>query len=88
MCHERDLGGGMAMAGTKTVAGTGYGNVLMDSLIWGGNAWDTSKGSIGVYFGQTLQDWDDAGGAVHEGLLSLGGLVLDSWNLAEKDAFR
>ena len=36
------------MSGTKTVAGSGYGNALVDSLIWGGHAWDLTKGPVRV----------------------------------------
>src|SRR6476469_5136337 len=79
---------GGCMSGTKTVAGSGYGNALVDSLIWGGHAWDLTKGPVRVYFGQTIQDWYDADGAAHDGMLSLGGLTLDTWNSAEKGAFR
>lgn len=75
------------MAGIKTVAGSGFGNALIDSHVWGGQAWDLSTGPITVYFGQTVQDWFDAGGASHDGYVSLGGSVLDPWSPAEKAAF-
>ncbi len=41
------------MANVRTsVPGSGYGNVYVDALIWGGIAWDPAGGPIKVYFGQ------------------------------------
>jgi hypothetical protein len=37
----------------NAVPGAGYGNVYVDSLIWGGTAWDTTIEPIKVYFGQS-----------------------------------
>lgn len=46
-----------------SVPGSGYGNVFVDSLIWGGTAWDPSQ-PIRVYFGRG-SDFE-AASAVHE----------------------
>ncbi len=46
-----------------SVPGSGYGNVYVDSLIWGGTAWDPSQ-PIRVYFGRG-SDFE-AASAVHE----------------------
>jgi serralysin len=45
------------MGGLKTVRGSGYGNPFVDSLIWGGAAWDQSK-PINVYFGEPADLFD------------------------------
>lgn len=39
------------MAGFKNIAGSGYGNPFVDSLVWGGQIWDMSSGGIKVKFG-------------------------------------
>ncbi|MCG7392388.1 M10 family metallopeptidase C-terminal domain-containing protein [Microvirga sp. ACRRW] len=48
------------MAGFKTIPGSGYGNALIDSLIWGGQIWNNTTGSIKVKFGTsiTMDEWD------------------------------
>jgi serralysin len=49
------------MAGFITIKGSGWGNPLMDSLIWGGQIWDMSTGPIKVKFGtsSSLHEWRD-----------------------------
>ncbi len=39
------------MASVRSVSGSGYGSIYVDSLVWGGTAWDTATGPIKVYFG-------------------------------------
>jgi serralysin len=40
------------MASFRNVPGSGYGNVYVNSLVWGGTAWDPSGGPIKVFFGE------------------------------------
>ncbi len=46
------------MAGFKTIPGSGYGNALIDSLIWGGQIWNNATGPIKVKFGTSLTMWE------------------------------
>lgn len=48
------------MAGFRTISGSGYGNIYVDSLIWGGQIWDMSTGPITVKFGgDGMYEWRD-----------------------------
>ncbi|MBM6594608.1 M10 family metallopeptidase [Microvirga pudoricolor] len=37
---------------TKNVAGTGYGSVYLDSVIWGGKVWDMNTGPLKAWLGE------------------------------------
>jgi serralysin len=77
------------MAGVRTsVAGSGYGSVYVDSLIWGGTAWDQGSGSIKVYFGESAADLTAASRFHHGGGGGLEASALDGWSAAEKNAFQ
>jgi serralysin len=69
-----------------SVPGSGYGNVYVNSLIWGETAWDTASGPIRVWFGQSA-DFTQAH-TVHgsSDVLTSGASALD-WSAAEKAAF-
>jgi serralysin len=70
----------------NAVPGAGYGNVFIDSLIWGGKAWDTSVEPIKVYFGQS---GDFAAASVRHGpseVLTSAGRAQD-WTLTEMGVF-
>ncbi|MGF9756955.1 M10 family metallopeptidase [Microvirga sp. 0TCS3.31] len=70
----------------NAVPGAGYGNVFVDSLIWGGTAWDTSAEPIKVYFGQS---GDFAAASVRHGeseVLTSAAQAQD-WTQAERDVF-
>ena len=70
----------------NAVPGAGYGNVFVDSLIWGGTAWDTTAEPIKVYFGQS---GDFAAASVRHGesgILTNAAHALD-WTLAEIGVF-
>ena len=41
------------------VPGSGYGNAYIDSLIWGGTAWDLGSGPVRVWLGESV-DFDQA----------------------------
>ena len=43
------------------VPGSGYGNAYIDSLIWGGTAWDLDSGPVRVWLGESV-DFDQAVG--------------------------
>jgi serralysin len=47
-----------------SVPGAGYGNVYVDSLIWGDTAWDVASGPVRVYFGRSVDF--RAASTVHE----------------------
>lgn len=74
------------MAIRNSVPGTGYGNVYVDSLIWGGTAWDTTVGPIKVYFGQS-SDFDVASGRHGESEILTSGAQAQNWSDAEKYVF-
>lgn len=69
-----------------SVPGSGYGNAFVDSLVWGGTAWNVASGPIKVWFGQS-GDFA-AASAVHgpSDILTSGGSA-QSWSDAEKSAF-
>lgn len=70
-----------------SVPGSGYGSVYVDSLIWGGTAWDAASGPITYYFGQTAADLTTASPTNgHE--LELDAATLNSWSAAENHAFQ
>ena len=41
----------MAIVRTS-VPGSGYGNVYIDALVWGGTAWNPASGAITFHFGE------------------------------------
>ena len=69
-----------------SVPGSGYGNAYVDSLIWGGTAWDVARGPIKVWFGQG-GDFE-AASAVHgsSDILPSGSSV-QTWSDIEKSVF-
>ena len=76
----------MAIVRTS-VPGSGWGNVYIDALVWGGTAWNPASGPITFHFGEA-SDVAKAGSAHNpEGIL-LDSSGLDAWSIAEKDAFR
>jgi RTX toxins and related Ca2+-binding proteins len=76
------------MATLKNVAGSGYGNPYVDSLVWGGKAWDVSQEPILVYFGQD-EDYD-AARTVHPAFPNdwySSGIFRTSWYDTYKNTF-
>lgn len=51
------------MAAVKNVPGSGYGSAYIDSLIWGGKAWDSGKGPVRYLFANSASF--DAASALH-----------------------
>src|SRR5688572_1974346 len=76
------------MATVRTsVPGSGYGNVFVDALVWGGTAWDPASGPITFHFGEAADFV--AASAVHVGgAITLDGNALDAWSDAEENALR
>jgi len=75
------------MAVRTSVPGSGYGNVYIDSLIWGGIAWDPSR-PIKVYFGRSTDF--DAAAALHAASdyqYLWTGAAAEPWTTREKSAF-
>ena len=68
------------------VPGGGYGNVFVDSLIWGGKAWDTTAEPIKVYFGQS-GDFDAASVRHGSSEILTSAAQAQNWTAAEKDVF-
>jgi serralysin len=70
----------------SSVPGSGYGNAYLDSIVWGGTAWNVARGPIKVWFGQsgdfaaasTLHDPSD---------ILTSGASAQKWSDAEKSAF-
>lgn len=74
------------MAFVRTsVPGSGYGSVYVDSLVWGGTAWNPSAGPITYSFGATPTDLAAAGSG-H--LMDLDAASLKNWTDAEMSAFQ
>ena len=74
------------MASTKSVAGAGYGNPYVDSLIWGGAVWDTKTGPITYSFAGSE---DFYARYFHSGYLDFTIWdKLDGWSAKEKGAFQ
>jgi serralysin len=69
----------------NAVPGSGYGNVFVDSLIWGGTAWDTGE-PIKVYFGQS-GDFAAASDRHGESEVLTSAAHAEDWTLAEIDVF-
>src|SRR5215212_2120868 len=75
------------MASTRDVAGSGYHNKYIDSLIWGGDVWDTESGPITYFFGGEAALYSTQN--IHEGTLFLGYWnLLNDWSQTEKQAFK
>ncbi|MBM6578844.1 M10 family metallopeptidase [Microvirga sp. BT689] len=70
----------------NAVPGAGYGNIYVDSLIWGGTAWNTTSEPIKVYFGQS-GDFDAASGRHGPSEILTSGAQAQNWTDAEKDVF-
>jgi serralysin len=70
----------------NAVPGAGYGNVFVDSLIWGGTAWDTTAEPIKVYFGQS---GDFAAASARHGASEIltSAAQAQNWTAAEKNVF-
>ncbi|MGO4523733.1 M10 family metallopeptidase [Microvirga sp. 2MCAF35] len=69
-----------------SVPGSGYGNAYVDSLIWGGSAWDITRGPIKVWFGQSADF--AAASAVHgPSDILTSGASAQNWTDTEKSAF-
>ena len=75
------------MAGIRdSVPGSGYGNPYVDSLVWGGAAWDVSKGPIKVWFGRSA-DFASASAVHGSSEILTSGASARNWTDAEMDAF-
>lgn len=70
----------------NAVPGAGYGNVFVDSLIWGGNAWNATVEPIKVYFGQS-QDFAAASTRHGPSEILTGAGQAQNWTAAEKAVF-
>ncbi|MEE1654678.1 M10 family metallopeptidase C-terminal domain-containing protein [Microvirga sp. CF3062] len=70
----------------NAVPGAGYGNVFVDSLIWGGTAWNTSVEPIKVYFGQS-GDFAAASARHGESEVLTSAAQAQDWTLAEMGVF-
>jgi serralysin len=68
------------------VPGSGYGNVYVDSLIWGGTAWNVASGPIKVRFGES-RDFAGAGAVHGVSDILTSGASARNWSDAEKNAF-
>lgn len=75
------------MAVRTSVSGSGYGNVYVDSLVWGGTAWDPSQ-PIKVHFGHS-SDFEAASAAhaLHEYQPLRSGSAARAWTTKEIQAF-
>ena len=72
------------MGRTKSVAGSGYGSVYVDSLVWGGQAWDMDDGPIRYYFANT---YDTYVALFHDGPVAPGPFdLIGSWSAGERKA--
>ena len=69
-----------------SVQGTGYGNPYVDSLVWGGTAWNAASGSIKVWFGQS-GDFAAASAVHGPSDILTSGASAKNWTAAEKAAF-
>ncbi len=70
----------------NAVPGAGYGNVYVDSLIWGGTAWDTTIEPIKVYFGQS-GDFAEASRRHGPSEILTSAAQAQNWTAAEKGVF-
>ncbi|MBJ6124232.1 M10 family metallopeptidase [Microvirga splendida] len=70
----------------NAVPGSGYGNVFVDSLIWGGKAWDTTAEPIKVYFGRS-GDFAEASARHGSSEVLTSAAQAQNWTAAEKDVF-
>ncbi|MBF9195447.1 M10 family metallopeptidase C-terminal domain-containing protein [Microvirga terrestris] len=70
----------------NSVPGAGYGNVYVDSLIWGGTAWNSSVEPIKVYFGQS-GDFAAARARHGESEVLTSAAQADDWITTEIDIF-
>jgi serralysin len=74
------------MGRTKAVAGSGYGSVYVDSLVWGGQAWDMDDGPITYYFAKPSDTW---WAVIHPGPVAPGPFDrIGSWNAGERSAVK
>ncbi|WP_160195400.1 M10 family metallopeptidase [Microvirga sp. BSC39] len=70
----------------NAVPGAGYGNVFVDSLIWGGTAWNTTVEPIKVYFGQS-GDFAAASARHGESEILTSAAQAQDWTLEEIGVF-
>ncbi|WP_315986524.1 M10 family metallopeptidase C-terminal domain-containing protein [Microvirga sp. Mcv34] len=70
----------------SSVAGSGYGNPYVDSLVWGGSAWNIAGGPIKVWFGQG-RDFTSANVAHGPSDVLVSGASARNWTDPEKAAF-
>lgn len=74
------------MAAIRSVSGSGYGSTYVDSLVWGGDAWDPATSSIKVYFGQP-SDYI-AASRLHAGFdIIENAYEVNAWSTSEIGAF-
>ncbi len=69
-----------------SVPGSGYGNAYVDSLVWGGAAWDVSRGPIKVWFGRSA-DYAAASAVHGPSDVLASGASARNWTDAEMGAF-
>jgi serralysin len=75
------------MAAVRDVPGSGYGSAYIDSLVWGGKAWDPGKGPIKYLFGSRANF--DAAGARHGISLYLSDRAdIQAWTAGEMGTFK
>jgi serralysin len=68
------------------VQGAGYGNPYVDSLVWGGTAWNAASGPIKVWFGQS-GDFAAASAVHGSSDILTSSASIKNWTAAEKAAF-
>ncbi|QRM28415.1 M10 family metallopeptidase C-terminal domain-containing protein [Microvirga sp. VF16] len=69
-----------------SVPGSGYGNGFVDSLVWGGMAWDVAGRPIKVWFGQS-EDFAVAGAVHGPSEILTRGASVQNWSDLEKYVF-
>lgn len=75
------------MAGIRgMVPGSGYGSPYVDSLVWGGAAWNAASGPVKVWFGQR-EDFGDAVAIHGPSDVLTSGASAQKWGAAEKAIF-
>lgn len=70
----------------ESVPGSGYGNAYVDSLVWGGAAWDVARGPIRVWFGRG-EDFAAASAVHGPSDILTSGASARNWTDAEMGAF-
>jgi serralysin len=76
------------MGSIKSVPGRGYGSPFVDSLVWGGSAWDVRSGPVTVAFGDASTFAVATAANPHSKQWDFTARDLGTWSAAEKAAFR